>query len=108
MTEKFLLTKITELPTNSKDLMKRAAGNWPIKKETVFNANYMIVSYKTEIVSVYKINDVKDSNETWAHGTRLWFDIEETDQYQDLINRKLVTRASFPATIVLESDLVFK
>lgn len=108
MNEKFLLIKINELPTSSEELLRKASGKWAIKQEKLHNVKYMIVSYKREIVAIYEILSVHETEEDWAHGKRLSFDIVPTNEFKKFLNLELETTTSNPATIILEPKLKFK
>ena len=108
MNEKFLLIKINELPTSTEELLKKASGKWAIKQEKLHNVRYMIVCYKKEIVAIYEILSVQETDEVWAHGKRLSFDIIPTNEFRKFLNLELETMTSNPATIILEPKLKFK
>ena len=108
--EKFLLIKLKELPLSKEGLKERASGNWGISQEKLVNVEYVIVSYKTEIVAVYKLNTIFESDELWGkkNKNRLKFDFEETDKFSELKSKKIISRTSNPVSTLLGSDLVFK
>ena len=68
----------------------------------------MIVSYKKEIVAIYEILSVQETDEEWAHGKRLSFDIIPTNEFRKFLNLELETMTSNPATIILQPKLKFK
>lgn len=108
--EKFILIKLNELPASKEKLMERASGNWAITPQALFNTTYALVTYRTEIVAVYRVRSIDESDEPWGKSNkkRLRFNFEETEDYKELKNRKIVTKGSNPASTILLNNIEFK
>lgn len=112
MNRKFALVKINELPLTKEELKKRASGNWGITQPKMANIEYVIVTFRTEVVAVYKLKNIFESNEEWGtrnkRKPRLAFELEETEYYKEYLNQRINTRASNPISTILEKDIQFK
>jgi len=90
-----VLIKISEVPSNSAQLMERVSKSWKRKLETVSNQDTAIVTHRGEIVAVYKI--LGGMVAPHCPG-RIEFVLEAIES--ELKGRKIISKTSNPCIIV--------